>query len=163
MDGIVAEDPVSIQFRLPDGSEVARTPPVSDAIVRPATSGVEIYQFRTHWLPVASRVDLFDGYQLTEITSDRRATSSIVHFAEHWTGYLIVGGIAVILAALHFGLCAMPEHGWYAAVRRAGLVFVAVAGFLLAYVILMFLPLSPLVLGGGGAMVWALVRGSLVK
>jgi hypothetical protein len=100
VDGIIAADPISIQFRLPDGAEVAHTPHIFDAVVRPVKSGVEVYQFRTTWLPIASRVDLFDGYQLKEITSSRRASSLIVHFTGHWVGYVIAGGTCSIFCGL---------------------------------------------------------------
>lgn len=158
VDGIIAADPVSIQFRLLDGAAVAHTPNIFDAVVRPVTSGVEIYQFRTTWLPIASRVDLFDGYQLKDITSSRRATSLIVHFTGHWVGYLVAGGFAAFLVALYFGLRAMPKRGWRAALRGLGFAFVGVAGFFLAYDILVFEPLSPLVLGGCGVIFWVLIR-----
>ena len=158
VDGIIAADPVSIQFRLADGAEVAHTPHIFDAVLRPVASGVEIYQFRTTWFPVASLVDLFDGYQLKDITSSRRASSLIVHFTGHWVSYLVAGGFAAFFVALYFGLRAMPKRGWRAALRLLGFAFVGVAGFFLAYDILVFEPLSPLVLGGCGAIVWALIR-----
>src|SRR5262245_40650713 len=72
VDGIIAADPVSIQFRLPDGTKLAHTLHVFDAVVRPLGSGVEVYQFRSTWLPVASRVESFDGYELKDITSARQ-------------------------------------------------------------------------------------------
>jgi hypothetical protein len=104
VDGIIAADPVSIQFRLPDGTEMAHTPHIFDAVVRPVPSAVEVYQFRTTWLPVASRVDIFDGYELKDITSSRRFTSLLVHFAGHWVAYLIMAGCAVFFASLYFAL-----------------------------------------------------------
>jgi hypothetical protein len=158
VDGIIAANPVSVQFRLPDGAEVAHTPHIFDAVVRPVTSGVEIYQFRITWLPIASRVDLFDGYQLKDITSSRRASSLIVHFTGHWVGYLVAGGLTALFVALYFGLRAMPKQGWRAALRWLGFALVGVAGFVLGYDILVFEPLSPLVLGGCGAIVWSLIR-----
>jgi len=158
VDGIIAADPVSIQFRLPDGAEVAHTPHIFDAVVQPVTSGVEVYQFRTTWLPIASRVDLFDGYQLKDITSSSRATSLIIHFTGHWVGYLVAGSFTAFFVALHFGLRAMHKRGWRAALRGLGLAFVGIAGFFLAYDILVFEPLSPLVLGGCGAIIWLLIR-----
>ncbi len=158
VDGIIAADPVSIQFRLPDGTEVAHTPHVFDAVVRPVSSGFEIYQFRTTWLPVASRVESFDGYDLKDITSSRRAGSLLVHFAGHWVGYLVASSLAAFFVALYFGLLAMPKRGWRAALRWVGFGFVGVAGSLFAYDILVFEPVSPLVLAGCGAIVWVLIR-----
>jgi hypothetical protein len=158
VDGIIAADPVSIQFRLPDGAGLAHTPHVFDAVVRSVPFGVEIYQFRTTWLPFASRVDSFDGYELKDITSSRRARSFLVHFTGHWVGYLVTGGLAAVFVALYFALRSMPKRGWRAALRWLGFAFVGVAGFLFAYYILVFEPVSPLVLGGCGSIVWALIR-----
>ena len=158
VDGIVLADPVSIQFRLPDGTEVAHTPHIFDAIMQSVPSGVEVYQFRTIWLPVASRVDIFDGYALNDITSDKHLTSLLVHFAGHWVAYLISIGFAVFLMGLDTALRALPKRGWRATVRSLGLTFVAVAGILFAYHILVFAPVSPVVLVGIGAIFAALFR-----
>jgi hypothetical protein len=143
VDGIIAADPVSIRFRLPDGTEVMHTPYIFDAIARPVTSGIEIYQFRTTWLPIASRVDLFDGYQLKDITSSRRANSLVVHFAGHWVGYLVAGGFAALFVALYFGLRAMPKRGSRAALRRLGITLVGVAGFFSPTTFLYLSPFHP--------------------
>jgi hypothetical protein len=159
VDGIIAADPVSIQFRLPDGTEVARTPHIFDAVVRPVPSAVEIYQFRTTWLPIASRVDTFDGYELKGISSSRRFTSPLVHFAGHWVAYLVAVGLGVFFVGLYFALRALPKRGWRAALRWVGFSFVGVAGFFYAYDMLFLEPISPLVLGGFGAIVWVLIRG----
>ncbi len=158
VDGIIAADAVSIQFRLPDGAEIARTPHIFDAVVQPVSSGVEVYQFRTTWLPVASRVDSFDGYELKDITSSRLGRSFRVHFTGHWVGYLVTGGLAAFFVALYFALLSMPKRGRRAALRWLGSAFVGVAGYLLAYDILVFEPVSPFVLGGCGVIVWALIR-----
>lgn len=158
VDGIVAADPVSIQFRLPDGTEVAHTPHVFDAVVRQVNSGVEVYQFRTAWLPIASRVDTFDGFELKNITSSRRFSSPLVHFAGHWVTYLVAVGLGALFTVLYFALRAVPNRGWRAAVRWIGFAFVGVAGSLCAYDIILFEPVSPLVLGGCGALALALIR-----
>lgn len=73
------------------------------------------------------------------------------------------GGLAAFLVALAFALRLMPKRGWRAALRGLGLVFVGGAGFLLAYDILFFEPVSPLVLIGCGALVYGLVRLVLRK
>jgi hypothetical protein len=146
VDGIIAADPVSIQLRLPDGTEIAHTTHIFDIVVRPVASGVEIYQFRTTWLPVASRVDSFDGYELKDITSSRRGRSLLVHFAGHWVGYLVAVGFAALFVVLYLGLRAMPKRGWRAALRWVGFAFISFAAFIFAYDVLVFQPLSPLVL-----------------
>ena len=158
VDGIVAADPVSIQFRLPDGAAVAHTSHVFDAIVRQTVSGIEVYQFRNILLPVASRVESFDGYDLNDITSSRRLLSLQIHFTGHWVAYLVTIGFAVVLGALYVALQAIPERGWRRRVRLIGLVFVSIAGYFFVYGIVIFSPVSPLVLGGGGAILFAFYR-----
>lgn len=97
VDGIVIADPVSIQFRLPDGAEIAHTQRASDAVVRRVSDGLEIYQFPHNLLPVAERVDFFDGYKLKDITAGQRLFSLLVHLAEHRTGYLAALVITIFL------------------------------------------------------------------
>jgi len=158
VDGIIAADPVSIQFRLPDGTLVARTPHTFDAVVRPVPSAVEVYQFRTTWLPVASRVDTFDGYELKDVSSSRRFTSPLVHFAGHWVAYLVAVALGLFFAGLYLALRAMPKRGWRGVLRWVGFAFVGVAGSLYAYDMLVFEPVSPLVLGACGAIVLVFIR-----
>jgi hypothetical protein len=158
VDGIIAADPVSIHFRLPDGTDVAHTPHTFDAITRSVPSGVEIYQFPTTWLPVASRVDKFDGYGLKEITTSKRPASPFVHFADHWLAYLVATGLAAFFTALYSALRIMPRHGWRGVMRTAGLVFVMLAAGLLAYDIMIFEPVSPFVLIGCWGILTALYR-----
>jgi hypothetical protein len=158
VDGIIVADPVSIQFRLPDDKVVAQTPHILDAVVRSTASGVEVYQYRTTWLPMATRVDSFDGYELTDVTSRRRARSILVHFAGRWGSYVLIGGLATFLATLWLALRVMAKGGWRAPLRGLGLSFVGIAAFFLAYDVLVFEPVSPLVLGGCGAVVWVIIR-----
>src|SRR4249920_203341 len=70
VDGIIGQDPVSIQFRSPDGSVIASTVRTSDTVVvRRGTSGADIYRFPSDWIPVAGSVQRFDGYTLRDITT----------------------------------------------------------------------------------------------
>ncbi len=150
-------DPVSIQFRLPDGAEVAQTPLAFDAIVCPVESGVEVYQF-WNWIPVASHVESFDGYVLKDITSSRRFFSILVHFSGHWIAYLVALGLWAFFASFNVALHAIPKQGWCAAVRWVGFAFLGVVGSFCFYGVLMFGPASPLVLGACFVIVRALVR-----
>lgn len=146
VDGIIAADPVSIQFRLPDGTEIAHTPHVFDAVVRRTPLLVEVYQFRTTFFPVASRVDVFDGYSLKDITSRRRAESPLVHFSGHWVGYLLVCAIGGALWAFSIGLRAIPNRGWRTVPRFLGQALVVLLSVLFAYDVMVFEPVSPLII-----------------
>ncbi|MBI3879570.1 MAG: hypothetical protein HY301_05840 [Verrucomicrobia bacterium] len=157
VDGIVLADPVSVQFRLPDGTQVAQTPHVSDTVVRFIPSGVEVYQFRTTWLPLASSVEIFDGYTLKDITSRRRSVSPLIHFESHWLCYLVAFGFGICFVGSWLALRAVPERGWRVPLRRVGFAFVTIAGGLFAYDMLVFEPVSPLVLAGGGFMFGAAI------
>lgn len=155
VDGIIAADPVAILFRLPDGTEVAHTPHVFDAVVWRVPSGVEVYQFQTTWLPIASRVQIFDGYVMKDITSGKRSISPLIHFASHWLGYVIAISLGIGLVGIWGALRALPKRGWRIALRWIGFAFVACAGGLYAYDILVFEPMSPLVLAACGSMLAA--------
>jgi hypothetical protein len=156
VDGIFFADPVSIQFRLPDGTQLAQTPHIFDAVVRPVPSAVEVYQFRTTWLPIASRVDVFDGYDLKDITANRRLISPLFHFVGHWVAYLVAVGFGMIFAGLYSALRAMPKQSGWAVLRWFGFALVGAAGCFYAYDILVFEPVSPLILAGCGVIFVAL-------
>ncbi|MBL9176392.1 MAG: hypothetical protein JNL10_22805 [Verrucomicrobiales bacterium] len=158
VDGIIASDPVSIQFRLPEGVEIARTPHVFDAVLRSVPSGTEVYQYRNTWFPVASRVDFFDGYRLTDITSERRLPSAVVHFADHWGAYGVVVACGGILVALYRGLRSMRYRGWPSWIQWMGNAALAVAVYSFGFLVLFNSPVSPLVICGMGLAVWAAVR-----
>ncbi|MHB9138483.1 MAG: hypothetical protein ACYC4Q_03675 [Victivallaceae bacterium] len=142
VDGIVAADPVSIQFHLPDGTEIAHTQRAPDALVRRVRDGLEIYQFPHNWLPAAERVDFFDGYKLKDITAGRRLFSLLVHLAEHRAGYLAALVIAIFFMILWSTRENASKRRWRVVLRRTAYVLIA----LYAYCILMYSPLSPLVI-----------------
>jgi hypothetical protein len=158
VDGIMFADPVSIQFRLPNGSNVAETPRIIDAVLRTVPSAVEVYQFPSTLVPIASRVDRFDGHKLHSITTERRLISVFVHLAGHWVAYLAVAGLGVLLVRLYLALRGIPKHGWRLALRWTGLGLVCFAGSLFAYDVLLFEPVSPLILGFAGAVVIGALR-----
>src|SRR5687768_5622428 len=63
VDGIFGEDPVSVQFRLADGTVLAATEQTrATVVVRKLPSGFEIYRFNSDLLPVAKVVQHFDGF-----------------------------------------------------------------------------------------------------
>ena len=151
-DGIIGPDPVVIQFRMADGTPVAHTVSTFVAILHPVASGLEIYEYQTTWWPVASRVELFDGYQLKDVTAARRSASVRVHFVSHWVSYLVLLGISGLFTGGWLALRALPKRGWWKAARSVGFLFLACAGALYAYDVLMFEPVSPLVLVGFGCL-----------
>lgn len=158
VDGIFASDPVSIQFRLPEGVEIARTPHVFDAVLRPVPLGIEVYQYKNTWIPFASRVDFFDGYRLADITSERCLRSAVVHFADHWGAYGVVVVFGGILVALYRGLRSMRYRGWPAWIRWMGNATLAGAVYSFGLFVLFNSPVSPGVILGLGLAVWAGVR-----
>jgi hypothetical protein len=125
---------------------VASTPYVDDAVVRAVPAAVEVYQFPSTWVPIAGRVDRFDGYDLKDITPKRRFISPFVHLAGHWVAYLVVVGLAVIFAAFYSALRAIPKRGWRVGLRWAGFALLGFVGSLCVYDILVFEPVSPLIL-----------------
>ena len=147
VDGIVVADPVSIQFRLPDGTEIAHTRRAPDAVVRRVPDGLEIYQFPHNWLPVADRVDFFDGYKLKDITTEKRSASSLIHFTEHLTGYFVAFGMTIIFTVLWSTRENASKRRWRVMLRRTAYVLIA----LYAYDVLWFSPLSPLVIAAFAA------------
>ncbi len=112
-DGIIFADPVSVQFRLPDGSVLASTGFASDvALRRPSSGSVEAYQFEGTFFPVASHVYRFDGYSLSDVTSaSRRSFSPLVNTGHHWRGYVIALAVAAFFVAVWFGARAIPRRG----------------------------------------------------
>ena len=149
-DGIIGPDPVVIQFRLADGTPVAHTATTFDAILHPVASGLEVYEFETTWWPVANRIELFDGHQLKDVTAARRSASVRVHFASHWVSYLVLLGLSGLFVGGWLALRALPKRGWWKAARFVGFSFIACAGALYTYCVLLFAPVSPLVLLGFG-------------
>lgn len=158
VDGIIAADPVSIQFRLPDGAEVVKTEHIFDAVELATSSGIEIYQFRKIWLPIAVRVDAFDGYELRDITTSRRTKSIFVHFAAHWISYILIGGLTALLLSVSAGVRSLPRGSWRSGLRALGFAIVGLVGFCLGYDVLVFEPLSPILVLGCAASIRLLPR-----
>lgn len=158
VDGIIAKDPVSIQFRLPNGSELARTPHVRDALTQSVGSEIEVYQFHGNWLPVANRVDSFDGYELREITSERKGRSILVHFARHWLRYLIFIGALTLFARVVFPSRHSADRPKRKFVKVFGVVAISILNFLFIYDLLIFEPISPLVVATGCIVILLSVR-----
>ena len=146
VDGIFFADPVSVQFRLPNGTNLAQTAYNSDAVVRRSRSGIEVYQFPSTWVPVASRVHRFDGYELKEITSEKRLISPLVHLVGHWIAYCVVLCIIAVFAGFFLAVRAVPNRGWRIPLRWIGFGLFSFAALLCAYDVLVFEPVSPLAL-----------------
>jgi len=146
VDGIFFADPVSVQFRMPNGTNVAQTAYNSDAVVRPIRSGVEVYQFPSTWVPVAGRVHRFDGYELKDITPEKRSISPLIHLAGHWIAYCVVLCVIAVFAGFFLALRAVPNRGWRIPLRWIAFGLFSFAALFCAYDILVFEPVSPLVL-----------------
>jgi hypothetical protein len=147
VDGIVVADPVSVQFRLADGTEIASTSYTGDGIIFPASTGRRVYQYASSWFPVADRVEDFDGFSLTNVTSlPLELASPIIHLAWYWQAYSISLAISLALFASWKGLEAMPRRSSFKVARVIGYCVVAPVGGLY-FLILLYGPISaPLVL-----------------
>jgi hypothetical protein len=147
-DGVIASDPVLVQFRLPDGSVIASTEFTSDvAVRRPSSATVEVYQFESTFIPIASRVHRFDGYTLSDVTSaSSRSVSPLVHTAHHWLGYIMALAVAAFFVVVWFGARSIPRRGWLVVVRVLGFCFAVFAGALYLLMLLWMAPLSAPVL-----------------
>lgn len=148
VDGILGADPVSVQFRLPDGTLISQTDRTRDSVVVQRTpAGVEVYRFPTDWIPVASSVQQFDGFSLTDTTTPRkRLFSPLIHTRAHWGAYAVVLGLAAVFIACWFVARAIPRRGWLAALRVFGFVTVGLATALYVLLVLLAVPVSPFIL-----------------
>ena len=84
--------------------------------------------------------------------------ATLVHFAGHWVAYIVAVGFAAFFTVLWSALRVMPRRGWRVALRWIGFTFVAFAGSFYVYDLLVFEPVSPLVLGAIGAVFVSLFR-----
>jgi hypothetical protein len=148
VDGILGTDPVSVQFRLPDGTVITQTDRTRDSVVvRRTIGGIAVYCFPSDWIPIASSVQRFDGFSLTDITTSReRSFSPLVHTRAHWGAYAVVLGLAAVFVACWFVARAIPKRGWLAGLRMFGLVAVGLAAALCVLLVLLAVPVSPFIL-----------------
>jgi hypothetical protein len=154
-DGILGPDPMSIRFRLGDGVDLAKTDLTAEAVVSYGSGGVEIFQYRFLLVPIAHRVGRFDGYSLTRAPTVGAFRSIRVHTLEHWRGYGIVTLLGLLLAILGRGIWRLPTRGIFGGLRTMGIVCWYFVFFVLAYDVLVFEPLSLLVLLSIGGLVLA--------
>lgn len=157
VDGILGTDPVSVQFRLPDGAVIAQTEHTRDSVVvRDTPLGFEVYRFKTDWIPLASSVQRFDGFMLTDTFSRRTSLfSPLVHTRAHLREYVVV----VVLAGVFFGCWlvarAIPKRGWLAVMRVLGFVTIALVFGLFVLLVLFAIPVSPFIVCALGGIVVA--------
>jgi hypothetical protein len=146
VDGIIMSDPVSIQFRLPNGTNIASTAYTADAVVRGGASIAEVYQFNSFLVPVANRVQRFDGYSLSDgMTSPKRLLSPLFHLISHWGYYAMLLGVAMFLAATGYFLSSSPKEGgwlWIRAFGYFGLVVITPIYLLFTLVFVLMGPVS---------------------
>ncbi len=150
-DGIFFADPVSIRFRLPDGSEIARTKFSSEiTIVRLATGELRLYHFETWLWPFAARVQRFDGYHLVDETSALLWWESpLVQMQQYWRLY----GFALSLGVLIYGHWRSsrpaPNGGWFKKMQYIGRFFVSARFAVYVFLTSLLLPdsLLPILAG----------------
>ena len=146
VDGIIASDPVSIQFRLPDGTNIASTAFTADAVVRQGASMAEVYQFNSFLVPVADRVQRFDGYSLSDgMTGKKRLLSPLFHVSSHWKDYAMSLGAAAFLVTTGYLLTRIPKEGggrWIRAFGYFGLVVMTAIYLLFTLVFVLMGPVS---------------------
>jgi len=148
VDGLLGADPVSVQFRLPDGSVIAHTERTRDSVVvRNTTGGIEVFCFPNDWIPVAGSVQRFDGYSLTDSTRPRRRLLSLwVHTRAHLREYALVLGLAGLFVGGWFLVRAIPSRGFLATLRVGGFIAVALGASLFVLLVLSAVPISPFIL-----------------
>jgi hypothetical protein len=157
VDGILGADPVSVQFRLPDGSVIAQTERTRDSVVVCGTSlGIEVYRFQTDWIPFASSVERFDGFSLADASSRRTSLlSALVHTRAHLREYAVVLALVGVFVGCWFAARAIPKRGWLAVIRVFGFVTVALSFSLFVLLVLFAVPVSPFIACAFGGIVVA--------
>lgn len=129
--GSVMRTGVMCWFDMSDGTHIQPPRPNKSlsCVVRIKDSAAEIYWYRSDALPVANRVERFDGYSFVDITTPgRRWLSPLIHTSDHLLSYLVT--IALFVWPLMIGrkiLRATPKIGW----RRFLRVFWIVVGVFL--------------------------------
>lgn len=122
---------VECWFDMSDGTHIRPSRPnTGSCVVRTTDSFAEIYWYPSDVLPIASRVERFDGYSFVDITTPgRRWLSPLIHTSDHLMSYLVT--IALFAFPLMIGrkiIMATPKIGW----RRFLRVFWIVFGVFLA-------------------------------
>ncbi len=160
-DGIIGNERVTIQFRLPDGTVVASTERSTDeAIVRSTRQAVDVHLIQSSWFPIASKVKRFDGYTLKDITSPSQNLLSVVlHIREHRIAYVLVLLVAALLFAVGRAVAKTPIGGASSVIQLLAFAGIAFIGS----IILLVAPVSPLILlaigGLGFGLRWLLRKG----
>jgi hypothetical protein len=160
VDGILGEDPVSVQFRSTDGTLIAATGFTRDTVVvKNLNEGFEIFFFATDQVPVARKVERFDGFVLKDSTTvAKRATSPLLHTAMHWREYLFVlMSLALLLVARRLGHF-FPKGGWRGTL---GQIVHAVIQLVIGLVVLVFIlifPVSIFIVSACGVLLWKVCK-----
>jgi hypothetical protein len=161
VDGILGSDPVSVQFRLPDGTVIIETDGTRDTVVvRRTSGGIAVHSFPSDWIPIAGSVQRFDGFSLTD-TSSRRTSlfSPLIHTRAHLREYAVVLAWASIFVVFWLATRAIPKRGWLAVMRVFGFVAVTLAFGLFVLLALFAFPVSPFILCAIGGVVIATCIG----
>jgi len=145
-DGILGADPVSVKFRLSDGTPIGETKhSVGDVVVLTDNNGFSIYRFPDNWLPAASIVQRFDGFNLSDETPGAWVFSGFVHTRVHLREYLVILVLITILTAFWRLTHAIPKTGALTLLKVV-LCIVAAFGSLFVLLLVLVAPISPFVL-----------------
>ena len=149
VDGILGEDPVTVQFRLPSGEIIAHTASTTDTMVIWKTpTGLEVYNYPTDWIPLATGMQRFDGFSLTPSKEKPGALHSmVIHTRAHLSEYAKVLLIAAVMATAWFAVWKIPGRGWLQLLKVASGIVMLIASALFLLVVLV-LAVSPFILGG---------------
>ena len=144
VDGIIASDPVSIQFRLPNGTNIASTAFAADAVVRRSSSMAEVYQFNSFLVPVANRVQRFDGYSLSDgMTRWKRLLSPLLQVISRWGYYAMSLGGAAFLITTGWRLGRISKEGGGLWIRAFGYFALVVLTAIYLFFTLVFVLMGP--------------------
>lgn len=149
-DGVIARTGNTCWFELSNGASVKLVAPNRSlsCVILPRSRLAEIYWYRSDMLPVANRVEQFDGHAISDITTpSRRWFSPLLHTYTHWVSYLVALVLFSVLLLFGFRIMrATPHHSWWRVLQGiwilAGILLVAVYSLYLT----MYSAVSPPVL-----------------
>ena len=137
--------PANLRFQAPDGTLVAQTEPAGNNVIQGTPSNsIVIYQFNRTFLPVADRIQCFDGYTLVDVTASSTIWHTvIIHTASHWWNYLLALLISAMLVGAWIVTKAIPSRDWLSAVRAFGFCFIGLSWMVFLLKLLSWPPISP--------------------
>ncbi|HNQ74022.1 MAG TPA: hypothetical protein PKN95_10525 [Verrucomicrobiota bacterium] len=83
----------------------------------------------------------------------------MVHFTDYWLRYLIFSAGWLLGISLQISTRGVPAAGWRRMLRAAGAVAIGILNFILLYDLMVFEPISPLVVAAVcAAVLWVVAR-----